>query len=148
MRAALAHTREGEFFGDTHVVACFHSFYSCSTFRMSQLLSVPMDKWKMAILKFDRPFLLRTLGLDVGTQIVGDVYKLRSLQQDSVNTWKVHKVHVPFLQCGAQACCEGAILHRSNRTTVGVPCLATQLRTNSKLCKHCEQLWTKLWSII
>ena len=96
----------------------------------------------MAVLQYDRPWLLRSLGLDGEFPFTGDVYKLRSLQLDCESTLRVHSVHAPFLRCSASnLCCKGATLFRANRTTVAVPCLSTDLVDGAKACKHCMQLW-------
>ena len=109
---------------------------------MSQLHAFAMDKWKLAILRFDRPTLLEGLGLEFDTPMVGDAHKLRSLQLEKETTLKVHRVHAPFLRCSDSVhCCEGALLRRSNRTTVAIPCLSTELVEGAKVCAHCEQLW-------
>ena len=109
---------------------------------MSQVRTIPRDKWQLSILKFDRPAILMGLNVEETFPMTGDVYKLRSLQANTESAVKVHQVHAPFLRCSSSVhCCEGATLHRSSRTTVGIPCLSTDLVEGGKVCSHCEQLW-------
>ena len=91
---------------------------------------------------FDRPSLLRQLGLPPWSPFVGDIPDLKPVSLTGARSVRVHKFNAPFIDTGAAfECCTGTKLCRCGATVVTIPCFETNLSNRASVCLHCEQLW-------
>ena len=98
-----------------------------------------------AVAGFDRPSLLRQLGLQPWSPFVGDIPDLKPVSLAGARAVRVNKLNAPFIDAGAAfECCTGAKLRRCGATVVTIPCFDTNLSNRASVCLHCEQLWAHI----
>ena len=91
---------------------------------------------------FDRPTLLRTLGLDMNSVFVGDITDLRPAVISGARGLTVNQIHASCVDGGARyECCTGAKLRKHGQTTVTIPCFEVDILEKSSVCQHCYELW-------
>ena len=91
---------------------------------------------------WDRPTLLRTLGINAAFPLIADVAELKAASLEGKKPLKIHKSKVPFLDKGAALeCCSGAKLMKYSYSLVATPCFSIEVLPDSQLCAHCLELW-------
>ena len=103
------------------IVVCDRLFV---VFRMSVASPKRLQRLDKAVVGLDRPALLRSLGMQKFSAIVGDFTDLHCVSSSASRVLKIHKSNVPFLDDGtALECCSGAKLQKWGHTVVAVPYL-------------------------
>ena len=91
---------------------------------------------------FDRPTLLRTLGLDMNSVFVGDITDLRPAVISGARGLAVNQIQASCVDGGARyECCTGGKLRKHGQTTVVIPCFEVDLLEKSSVCQHCYEIW-------
>ena len=102
-----------------------------------------LKRINVATMGFDRPVLLRALGLDLDFPVVGDFACVKSASTKGVRPLKIHRDNVPFIEAGtALEMCAGAVLKRWGHSTVVVPCYSVDVIPDSAFCAHCTEMWS------
>ena len=97
----------------------------------------------VATMGFDRPVLLRNLGLEPEFPLAGDFAFVKSPSVQGVRPLKIHRDNVPFIDAGsALECCSGAKIKRWGHVTVAVPCYSVDVIPDSQFCPHCTEMWS------
>ena len=115
------------------------------SFRMLSASPSRIKAMDAACAGFDRPSLLRQLGLPIWSPFVGDIPDLKSVSVQGARAVRVNKINAPFIDRGsAFECCSGAKLRRCGPTVVAIPCYETTLSHGASVCLHCEELWANV----
>ena len=97
---------------------------------MSDVFSI--KKIDALVKNLARQQLLAFLGVEDMADQIGDNECVRPVSASSVNKFHVHKSDVSFLGKVGEGYCEGALIRRFGRSSVGVPCFAVELEENEK----------------
>ena len=106
----------------------------------SHVAASPFEK---LIGSWKRTDLLKVLNVAPNACRIEDVVGLRPFAKSVKSACCLHKSHAPFLGKIPGNICSGVKLMRDGRTTVGVPCCATEISAESGFCKQCEELFTE-----
>ena len=104
----------------------------------SQVASSAFEK---LISSWDRIELLKKLHVAPNACRIEDVLGLRPFSKAVKSACCLHKSHAPCLGKIPGKICSGVKLMRDGRSTVGVPCCATEISEESGFCKQCEELF-------
>ena len=110
---------------------------------MSQVSSPQrLNRIDIATKGLDRAQILRILGVDSATPIVGDFTDLHCVSSEAARPIKIHSDNVPFLETGSGLeNCAGALLQKWGHSVVAVPCFSVEINIDSHLCDHCTEMW-------
>ena len=99
----------------------------------SHVAASPFEK---LIGSWKRADLLKVLNVAPNACRIEDVVGLRPFAKSVKSACCLHKSHAPFLGKIPGNICSGVKLMRDGRTTVGVPCGATEISAESGFCKQ------------
>lgn len=101
------------------------------------------EKIDAMVQNWDRLQLLNFLDIGDLVEQVGDNECVRPVSASTLSRFAIHKSHVPFLGKIGGGACSGAVVRRFGRSSIGIPCFATGLDENEKLCDVCKEIFTE-----